>query len=707
MKKIPMPMRALVILLFLWLLCVGTSQAQTSYPMITHTSPVAVQRGKTSEVTLSGQMDFSGVYKVLFEGTGMSGEVVPNSGIPTSSPTAKANKTKPGQKPQVHSVNLKITVAPDVTPGIRQFRLASNLGISSIGQLVIADDPVVRESGDNNTADKANPIPVPCVVCGAFEAAEDVDYFKFHAEGGQVLTFEVFCARLQDRIHDLQKHADPMVILFDAEGRELAENDDFYFADPVLSYSIPKTGDYFIQIRDSKYEGDPRWVYAMLVTDRPYVSHVYPMAGNPSQIIEVEPVGSAKAKHPKIPVHLPAEPGLHDLQLNVGDVKTNPATFIVSPLPIVQEQEPNDTPEQANRINIPCGINGRIGQARDMDHFVFKATKGKVIRFEVKARRFGTSLRSSLDSILDVLGPKGMVLASNDDAIGKDSVLVFTPPADGDYILRIRDLNSKGGDTAVYFIEADWAKPDFAVRCDPDKAMIGPGSSTAWYVQVERANGFTGPVRVEVQGLPKGVSVSPLVIPPSMNQGLVVLTAAPDAPRDAASAHIVATAMAKMPDGKEETLVRFATPNEEIYFPGGGRGRFDVAMQTVAVTDPSDILKVNASPQVITLKPGEEARIDVTIQRRPDYTKSVSLDVMLRHLGSVYGNPLPPGVTVDEGKSKTLLGTGNQGHIVLKAAANAAPIDNVPISALAHVSINFVVKISYSSQPIMLSIKKN
>jgi hypothetical protein len=191
-----------------------------------------------------------------------------------------------------------------------------------------------------------------------------------------------------------------------------------------------------------------------------------------------------------------------------------------------------------------------------------------------------------------------------------------------------------------------------------------------------------------------------------MTQGLLVLAAAPDAPRDAANVQIIGSASLKTPDGKEEVLVRPATPNEEIYFPGGGRGRVDVALQCVAVTDASDILKVEASPKVITLKPGEEARIDVTIQRRPDYTKTVSLDVMLRHLGSVYGNPLPPGVTMVEGKSKTLLGTGNQGHIVLKAAANAAPIDNVPISALAHVSINFVVKISYSSQPIMLSIKK-
>jgi hypothetical protein len=304
-----------------------------------------------------------------------------------------------------------------------------------------------------------------------------------------------------------------------------------------------------------------------------------------------------------------------------------------------------------------------------------------------------------------VLSAKGDVLLSNDDTFGKDAVLVFTPPADGDYILRIRDLNNKGGDAWVYHIEADWARPDFSLRCDPDKAMIGPGSSTAWFVHVVRSNGFDGPVKVEVKGLPAGVSVNPLTIPPTMTQGLLVLTAAADAPRDAVNVQLMGSANVKTA-GDEGTLVRTVTPNQEIYFPGGGRGRFDVNLQTVAVTEPSDILKVEVMPAEIRLKPGQEVRLDVTIQRRPDYDKAVSLDIPLRHLGQVFGNPLPPGVTVVEGKSKTLLGTTSKGHIVLRADPKAALIEDVPISVLAHVSINFVVKVSYSSAPIRVTIEK-
>src|SRR3954471_15349032 len=130
--------------------------------MITHTMPVAVQRGKTTAVTVAGQMNFFGVYKALFEGKGLSAE-----GLPPAPAVA--------QKGTARDVKFKVKVAADAALGVHDFRLASPLGVSSVGQLLIVDHPVVEESGANNTPEKANVVKAPCVVCGRIEIAEDVD----------------------------------------------------------------------------------------------------------------------------------------------------------------------------------------------------------------------------------------------------------------------------------------------------------------------------------------------------------------------------------------------------------------------------------------------------------------------------------------------------------------------------------------------------
>jgi hypothetical protein len=671
---------------------------QTSFPMVTHVNPVAVQRGTTTEVTVECRTSsLAGAYRVLVEGAGVTAEPI------AAKETLKVDPK--GGVPTVAAIKLKVAVAADARQGVREFRIATRHGISSLGQLVVVDSPVVREQPGMNTAEKPQAVTVPCVVCGRIEVAENVDYYKFSAKAGQTLSFEVFCARIEDKIHDLQKHADPLVAVYDATGKELAASDDGFFADPVLGFTVPKDGEYRVAIRDAKYDGDPRWVYALTITDRPYASLAFPLGVNPGQSVKAAPVGSA-AQLADWTLDAPKAAGVTTVPLRGGAGETNPVPVVVTALPLFAEAEPNDTPKAATRIVLPCGVNARVGVKRDLDHFVFTATKGKPVRLEVFARRFGTVLRSQLDSQIDVMTLDGKILASNDDLTGKDAGLVFTPPTDGDFVVRVRDLNNKGGEGFVYYLECDFARPDFTLKCDPSKAMIGAGTRTAWFAQVTRVNGFAGPVKVEVKGLPAGVMVNPLTIPANMTTGLLVVSAAADAQVDAAVVKVIGIGAVSGGAGQFEAIVREAVAVEEIYLPGGGRGRFDAGMQAVAVTTPSDIAEVKVNKTRVVLKPGEEVKIDVTVLRGAGYDKAITLDVPLRHLNTVYGNPLPPGVTMVDGKSKTLLGTGSTGHIVLKADATAAECTDVPVCVQSFVAINFVVKIGYCSEVIWVSVKK-
>lgn len=570
-----------------------------------------------------------------------------------------------------------------------------------MGLIVIGDEPERLEKEPNNTLEQAEEVTFPLTLNGRIQQGEDIDTYKFKVKAGETITFSVLCARLEDKIHDLQTHADPLLTLRDATGRELASNDDYYRADPLLHYRFEKEGEYFLQIRDVNYAGDSRWTYRLTMTRGPFVTAFLPLAANPGTTLDVMPVGfNLPAGQParlEVPANTP--PGEYTTPLKTPVGPSNPISVLVTDLPV---QNLGDSPpvHAPYTLNLPVVVSACLRAPGEQHRYTFHAAKGQIFTFEVHARRLG----SPIDSVLTLLDPQGNEITSNDDAGSPDSRIDWTAPAEGKYTLLMRDLHRHGGENCVYLLMAQIARPDFTLRCDDDKMKLGPGNSGAWYILVDRKFGFDREIHVEVKGLPPGVSAHPLTIPPNVPQGCLILTCAPDAKMGVSPVEVIGTAHITGPDGKTVTLTRRATPLSEIYIPGGGRGMYPVNTQAVAVTEGSDI-QIELSTTRVKLEPGGTARIDVTVKRAPGYTKPVTLDVYLRHLGSVYGNPLPPGVSLDEGASKTLLGPEEtQGHIVLKAAPNATPVTDLPIAILGAVSINFVVKVSYAGPPVLLTV---
>ena len=154
-------------------------------------------------------------------------------------------------------------------------------------------------------------------------------------------------------------------------------------------------------------------------------------------------------------------------------------------------------------------------------------------------------------------------------------------------------------------------------------------------------------------------------------------------------------------------LTARAQPYQETYFPGGGRGHWPIDSHAVAVTDYGDIRGVSLSTYDVTLKPGESQKIEITIDRNPDFKANVTLDMVFAHLASVFANSLPAGVTLDDKQAKTLLSGGaTQGLITVKAAADAPPVERQEACVMAHVSLNFVMKATYSSRPVFVSVLK-
>lgn len=675
----------------------GTVQPQTSYPMLMSVQPIAVQVGQTSEVTLRSRYSMAGAYQVLVSGDGVTGEVVP----PEDS--AQAN----GSPKPMESLKVRLTVAADATLGPRDIRIAGPTGASTVGQFVVVADPVIREQGNNDTLQQANPINVPCTVCGTIEKAEDIDWYKFSVEAGKTLVFHTWAMRLQDRIHDLQQHADPIITICDSHANTIVQMDNTLAADPMFVHTFQQSGEYFLMVRDVRFLGNAYWEYCIEIFDRPLPLSGHPLAVAPGGSSSVQLLGPLVPAEP-VTLTVPSVPeGAWQVAHPAGPL-THPVRLLVSRLPVVvEEQDAGGEVTSALAVSVPSCIAGRVGQPSDVDVYRFEATKGQAFTVEVFAQRFG----SFLDAHLRILDGQGRQVAQADDSrVGhrstRDARLdSWTAPSDGSYFIEIRDVHLRGSDWMPYVVRMEPALPSFRLLLDTDKTQLTPGTAGVLFVRAERINGFDGEIRLAVDGLPPGVTAhAGRILPGKGQDGCIVFEAAPDAAPAASNIRVWGEAVVQRGEQSYDLRVD-AISYQEIYQPGGGRGHWPVDNHTVAIGAPSDIRAVKVSTQQITLKPGETARIDVHIERAQGFDKNVTLDVQFRHLNTVYGDPLPPGVTLDVKQSKTLL-TGNEsdGYITLVAAKDAPSVENQIIAVMANVSINFVMKATYSSPPVTVSI---
>ncbi len=676
--------------------------AQTSYPMLMSLKPTAAQVGQTSEHTISSRYSMYGADRVLVSGAGVTGEIV------------HPEKRADAKPPSLTTMKVKFTVDPGALPGVREFRIATPSGVSTIGQLVIVRDKVIaEETKKNDTADAAQVVEVPSTVCGAIDRAEDVDYYRFKAAKGTALSFHVRSMRLQDKIHDLQQHVDPIMTLRHSSGTTLASSDNVFYGDPALSYAFERDGEYLLEIRDVRFQGNKYWEYSIEVSNRPFLTNVSPLGVAAGAETQFDLVGFNLPAEPKTTASVPADRELGQgwLELPLGSERSNPVPVVVSNLPLVGEAAAeNNTIETAQEVTVPAGINGRIEAENDIDCFRFSAKKGEKLTFEVFARR----CQSGLDPYLRLLNDQGKQLSLNDDMrIGErnfaDSFIEnWTVPADGNYVIELRDLHLRGGDEFVYFIKVSQAKPYFELYLDTDKTQLTPGTNAMIFVRTVRKNGFAGEITLNIEGVPEGVSTScGRILAGKGKDACIVFATAADAKPSVSNIRITGTGRVGGTDEKPEMYDTGCAIYQEVYQPGGGRGHWPVSMHTVSVGAPSDILNVTLSTTDVVLKPGESKKIDVTIQRAEGFDKNVSLDVLYRHLSGVHGNSLPEGVTIDAGNSKTLLSAkDSKGHITLKAAANAPPVDKQQVPIMANIAINFVMKATYTGPPVFVTVQK-
>ena len=678
------------------------AETKIGFRQITIVEPVAIQRGTSQKMTLRSNFTLDETYATFFDRPGVT---------MTFAETEPKEAPRRGRGSDGTPFSFDVTASVDALPGVLELRVATKQAVSSVSHLMVTDFPVVREDEKqaNNDRDSAMAVDLPAAVCGRVERAEDVDVFSFEGKRGQQVTANLYAQRVTQGIHGMVVRGpliylmDGLLTLYGPNGQVVAQNDNFIGGDPFVSAELPEDGTYYIEVRDSRYAGSGRYVYCLELASQPHAHTVFPLAVQRGSSADAVAIGHLLGDSAATRVTAAAddEPAIRRQRLTLASGETNPVEVLVSDAAQVVASSEHDSIENALAVEVPVGVSGRFEQEEAADVFAFAAQKDQWFEFEVTSHRLGLPL----DAVLEVLNSDGKLVVESDDGTQtKDPKLHWKAPSDGTFYLAIRDLHGRGGERFLYHLSMKHGEPDFAVAGEYYYAQLAPGTQMMWFAKVSRVNGYDGPVEIFVDDLPPGVTAEPVTIPSGMTHCGIILSAASDAEINASLVRVGGRATIKTAAGDDREVVHYGRVTCEQQSSGGGQARWPINTQLVGVTKPLDLLKVDAEPGEVTLKPGGKAEIKVRIERQEGFTDPVTLAMSFDYFSSKFGEQLPPGVTVGKASKLRLAGETLEGTVVLEASDKALAVEKLPIAVLARVSITFSITTNYASNPIYLTI---
>jgi hypothetical protein len=267
----------------------------------------------------------------------------------------------------------------------------------------------------------------------------------------------------------------------------------------------------------------------------------------------------------------------------------------------------------------------------------------------------------------------------NDDGgplYGKDSLLHFTAPADGEYLIRLSDTRGMQGEQFAYRLTVREPAPDFTLAVSPENPNVPRGGRQALRVTAARIDEFDGPIEVEARDLPPGIRATRNTIFPGQDSTVLILEADENASLAAAAPlKVIGRARA---GGRE--LVRTASADDKLRY--------------LALAEPPD-LYVEAQQKEIMLEAGGTAEVSLSVKRSKGFDGRVPISVL----------NLPPGVRVlDVGLNGVLVNEDETARsFVLEAKPWVKPREQ-SIALTGEVETHSPIRSNYASAPILLKI---
>ena len=216
------------------------------------------------------------------------------------------DERNPAVRSQTELVFAEVTVAPDATPGRREIRVITKRGVSNPLPFYVGQVPEVARKpmktcplpvlGKEYLAQRKRPpeeeelrVMLPCTMNGQIAPGE-VNRYRFRATKGQRLVISAKARDLVPYVADgVPGWFQAVLRLHDANGKELAYNDDFRCdPDPLIYFEVPEDGEYLLTINEALFRGRESFVYRITIGELPLVTSIFPLGGRVGEPVKIE-----------------------------------------------------------------------------------------------------------------------------------------------------------------------------------------------------------------------------------------------------------------------------------------------------------------------------------------------------------------------------------------------------------------------------------
>ena len=573
-----------------------------------------------------------------------------------------------------------VAIGAQTPPGNYEARVIGRFGVSNPRAFVVGDLPEIISSNTNHVPESATEITLNTVVNGRADV-NAVDYFRFSAKKGQRVLIECLAREMDSRMDDA-------LILYDATGRELERRR----RGGSLDFIAPADGRFVLGVSDFTYRGGEEYSYRLTLRAGPHLDFIFPPSGLPHTknkyilygrnlpggvtaqgltldgkpleqlTVEIELAGDP-ATPSSTPTGLALRPAAAvvdgtEYRLRTPQGVSNPVLLSFATAPVVTEQEPNDQPDQAQKVPLPCEFVGQFYPAGDRDWLAFDAKQGEVYWVEIFSHRLGLPTapfalvqhatkndkgEEKWDDVHELYAADVNLGGPEFNTSTRDPSWRFEVKEEGLYRIRVSDLFNRyeSNPRFIYRLSLRKETVDFRLVALPQAPppvnkdakevllwtpLLRRGETIPLKVLAFRRDNFQGEIQLAVEGLPPGVTCAPAKIETNNNSGLLFLTAADSA--ESWSGPVTVIGKAIIADRELERSARAGSVSWTVpdYNNEAVRPRFtrDLFLAVSGVESAPITIKP-AEKKIWEAAPSGKLQIPLQLDRRGEFSETLKL----------------------------------------------------------------------------------